>query len=338
MKSQSLCRVIFSIFVLLFTLIPQVSTAAPPVTPENFSYRVYSDSAAELFWQRSTNVPTRGYELVRNGENIGVFDALSYFDDTLIPGIEYTYTITAVGANGERSLASVLTLRTPQSADSIANLRNEITALETEISLLESLLSDGVRSPVPQSGQTISFVQGDDGDYQAGIASPDPRFTLNVNASDDVNGNGSCDEAESCNGTVTDNLTGLVWLQQANCFGARDLTDAINDANNLADDASSNCALSDGSQAGDWRIPNVKEILSIMDYGQTFPTALLPSGHPFLDVQLGGINSLPDRYWTSTAIDSVGDSFYAVSISVGWVERFVLGNFDFYVWPVKGGL
>lgn len=338
MTSQTLIRAVFITLCLPVWWFPQISSAVPPVAPANFTHKIYSDSAAELFWQRSTNVATRGYEIVKNGESIGVIDALSYFDDTLAPGIDYTYTITAVGANGERSTASVLTLRTPQSADTIANLRNEITVLESEITLLESLLAEGVRSPVPQSGQTFSLLQGDDGYYQAGVAWPDPRFTLNVNDSDDMNGNGFCDETEICNGTVTDELTGLVWLQEANCFGARGWIDAINDANNLADDGSSNCGLSDNSQAGDWRVPNVKEILSIMDYGQTFPTLLLPTGHPFVDVQVGGVNSPPDRYWTSTAITAEGSGVYAVSISVGWVERFVLENFDFFVWPVKGGL
>ena len=59
------------------------------------------------------------------------------------------------------------------------------------------------RAPVPKSGQTSSNATGDDGDLQRGVAWPDPRFTDNGD------------------GTVTDNLTGLIWLKNANCFGTR---------------------------------------------------------------------------------------------------------------------
>jgi len=57
-------------------------------------------------------------------------------------------------------------------------------------------------APVPKTGQTTSYATGDDGDLEKGVAWPDPRFMDNGN------------------GTVTDNLTGLIWLKNANCFGA----------------------------------------------------------------------------------------------------------------------
>lgn len=56
---------------------------------------------------------------------------------------------------------------------------------------------------VPRTGQTVSTsaTAGEDGDLQKGLAWPSPRFTDNGN------------------GTVTDNLTGLIWLKNADCFG-----------------------------------------------------------------------------------------------------------------------
>ena len=47
---------------------------------------------------------------------------------------------------------------------------------------------------VPATGQTDSVAAGDDGDLQKGVPWPDPRFTDNGD------------------GTVTDHLTGLIWL------------------------------------------------------------------------------------------------------------------------------
>jgi len=59
------------------------------------------------------------------------------------------------------------------------------------------------------SGGSITCADtGQDGDIQAGVALPDPRFTDNGD------------------GTVTDNLTGLIWLINANCFGEQTWTQA----------------------------------------------------------------------------------------------------------------
>jgi len=48
-----------------------------------------------------------------------------------------------------------------------------------------------------------------------GVSWPSPRFTDNGN------------------GTVTDNLTGLIWLKHASCYGKRTWADASSDANAL---------------------------------------------------------------------------------------------------------
>ncbi|MGC9023085.1 MAG: hypothetical protein ACP5J5_08205, partial [Dissulfurimicrobium sp.] len=51
---------------------------------------------------------------------------------------------------------------------------------------------------LPRTGQTQSYGARDDGALQMGATLPTPRFTDNGN------------------GTVTDNLTGLIWLKNAN--------------------------------------------------------------------------------------------------------------------------
>jgi hypothetical protein len=118
-------------------------------------------------------------------------------------------------------------------------------------------------APVPKTGQMQSYAAGDDGALQKGVAWPTLRFT------------------DHNNGTVTDNLTGLIWLKNANAFGLRTWTQAMSDANGLASGAA---GLSDGSMAGDWRLPNVRELQSLVDYGHV--GVALPAVNPFIGVGL----------------------------------------------------
>ncbi len=106
---------------------------------------------------------------------------------------------------------------------------------------------------VPKTGQTTLYGTGDDGDLEKGVAWPNPRFT------------------DNSNGTVTDNLTGLIWLRNANCATGNWAT-ALTFANSLydgwtGDGSGGDCGLSDGSTAGQWRVPNVREIQSLLHYG-----------------------------------------------------------------------
>jgi len=161
-------------------------------------------------------------------------------------------------------------------------------------------------APVPRTGQPTSYATGDDGDLERGVAWPSPRFTDNGD------------------GTVTDNLTGLIWLKDANCFGLRNWTPALSDANGLA---SGSCGLTDGSSVGDWRLPNVRELQSLVDYGEFSPA--LPDGHPFIGVQVY-------YYWSSTAHATYSSNAWRVHLGSGYVGD---GNkpYAYSVWPVRGG-
>ena len=79
--------------------------AAPPTAPSDLRVDVYSDTAAELFWSRSTDPDglVRGYEIRRGGELLDTRDGLSYFTDDLSPGLPFSFTVTAVDFDGERS-------------------------------------------------------------------------------------------------------------------------------------------------------------------------------------------------------------------------------------------
>lgn len=161
---------------------------------------------------------------------------------------------------------------------------------------------------VSKTGQTVSYASGDDGDLEKGIAWPDPRFTINSD------------------GTITDNLTDLIWLANANCFGQRDWTTALTDANSLANGS---CGLTDGTVAGNWRLPSFRELESLIDAERSSP-ALLQS-YPFTDVQSA-------NYWSGTTSSSNTDNAWFVDLNDGDVNHNLSkSSGSAYVWPVRGG-
>ena len=159
---------------------------------------------------------------------------------------------------------------------------------------------------VPKTGQTTSYATGDDGDLEKGVAWPNPRFTDNLD------------------GTITDNLTGLIWLKNANCFDMTSWYYALSDSNGLA---SGSCGLTDGSNAGEWRLPNYKELFSLIDAENYDPA--LPTGYPFNNVQ-------SYYYWSSTAFANITGYVWLVNMGYGFVSNGDKYN-SLYVRPVRGG-
>lgn len=170
---------------------------------------------------------------------------------------------------------------------------------------------------LPQTGQTTCYDQvggliscagtRQDGDLQTGLQPPAPRFTDNND------------------GTVTDNLTGLIWLKDAKCFPLQLWSDALGNAKGLG---SGICGLTDGSVAGDWRLPNILELESLVDISNIGPA--LPTGHPFSNVQSTG-------YWSST-----NNAFHVTRARYVYFRNGAVNgaakDVDLhFVWPVRGG-
>jgi hypothetical protein len=146
------------------------------------------------------------------------------------------------------------------------------------------------------------------------------------------------------NGTVTDTVTGLVWLKNANCFGTKQWAAANQAAVVLAD---GQCGLSDGSSAGDWRLPTKEEWEATVAQARAFspacsnPALTDTSGMLCYSVGVGAdqpfTNVQSDIYWSSTAH---ANPTYAciVDLRDGSVENVVTHKANYtHVWPVRGG-
>jgi hypothetical protein len=162
---------------------------------------------------------------------------------------------------------------------------------------------------IPRSGQDTCFSaagtvvpcsdSGQDGAVQMGIPWPVPRF-------------------EEYQQTVFDKLTGLVWAKLAHLTPKTvDWESALDTIKRINEDRAFGY--------GNWRLPNIRELESLIDAG--FHSPALPHGHPFRDVG--------DYYWSSTT--STYDPRYAWvlymedgSVGVGYKP-----NSSFFAWAVR---
>jgi hypothetical protein len=161
-------------------------------------------------------------------------------------------------------------------------------------------------------------------------------------------------EADGPSGTVTDCRIGLVWLQNANCSYSTPINGVTNSGAGLTwKDAmkwvaglqTGICGLSDGSFAGDWRLPTKTELMAMVAYARYThsPAYTNPSltndagtakwsagaGSSFANVQSG-------YYWSSTTYAVNTASAWSVDMWDGLMSSNVKSN-DYYVWPVRGG-
>jgi hypothetical protein len=160
------------------------------------------------------------------------------------------------------------------------------------------------------------------------------------------------------NGTVADQVTGLIWLQQAGCLLIANYADA-----NIAAQAlkSGECGLTDNSVAGQWRLPTKAEWEAttaravalgcqnpaLTDNAGTACYRYAPDGPGAGQRALYGV--VTNHYWSSSTDQD--DPFFCGPSQPCWPPRawpMNLGSGSIiadggqkdsplYVWPVRGG-
>lgn len=177
--------------------------------------------------------------------------------------------------------------------------------------LLPQLCSTRARSGLPQTGQRgcydavgkiidcatgISF-PGQDGFYATGCA-PEGRFI------------------DHGDGTVTDTCTDLIWQKMtADVNGDGEVTPRSAGADSpdrvTWQEALRYCEQLEFSGHDDWRLPNVRELESILDYGRHDPCI-----YPVFE-------AASSPYWTSTNLVSVNKNPWESAWAVGFLHIYV---------------
>jgi len=176
-------------------------------------------------------------------------------------------------------------------------------------------------STIKKTGQTLSYNESgtvvtdgsvkDDGFYQKGIVSSYTR--------------------DSAKEIVTDNVTGLMWQDNADATSVTKpwVTQANYDAGNYSDTsgdtATTYCSNLTLGGYSDWRLPLYEELESIVDYGRYAPT-----------IDPVFLNVTSSYYWSATSSASYADYAWGVHFYYGddfWYDK----SHSFYVRCVRAG-
>jgi hypothetical protein len=149
---------------------------------------------------------------------------------------------------------------------------------------------------IPATGCESSYVAGDDGNLRRGATK---RYRNELD------------------GTILDQNTGLLWVQNADMIG----TSYPNfDQDGVSFDGNVSWAhalafvdkMNDGTYGNfgykDWRLPNVMEMITLVDYGRYKPAA-----NPVF-------TSVGDEYWTSTPYTAETSYSYTVVMKDGLIN------------------
>jgi uncharacterized repeat protein (TIGR01451 family) len=156
---------------------------------------------------------------------------------------------------------------------------------------------------------------GQDGETRMGITWPDPRFT------------------DNSDGTVTDNLTGLMWLKAINCFEGKAWQQALDTVKGFNAQPGDYSCVGYTAMYSDWRLPNRTELMSLTDFSQDYPA--LPPGYSTFFPDAGIWSSY---CWSSTSCAPGGYGpqeawLYSFYGSIQHEPKTSRGC----VWPVRGG-
>ncbi|MDO8803550.1 MAG: DUF1566 domain-containing protein [Elusimicrobiota bacterium] len=158
---------------------------------------------------------------------------------------------------------------------------------------------------LPDTGQTASYTAtpGEDHDYQPTGSRPGYTIYNPVGVSS----------------VTVDNRTGLMWVTNPNDAGIGGIYTWEN--------AITACETSGYAGYPDWRLPNIKELVSIVDYSTAASAKI--NGTYFLNTQA-------NYYWSSTT--------YVPNTTYAWYVYFGNGSMDgssktgtYYVRCVRGG-
>jgi hypothetical protein len=138
-------------------------------------------------------------------------------------------------------------------------------------------------------------------------------------------------------GTIRDNVSGLIWLKDASCDNLPHTEDGIADWMHAVVAAavltSGTCGLTDGSKAGDWRLPSKAEWEAFMSAVYINPALVNTVGDAQWSEGDAFTGVLSDAYWSLTEQKYELIAYYANMVN-GWMYAND-EHMQYRVWPVR---
>ena len=191
-------------------------------------------------------------------------------------------------------------------------MASPVSAADVSTYSFNSGMNCNAAYPLPDTGQSASYTAtfGEDHDYAP--AGSQMSYTMY--------------SVGTASYTV-DNRTGLVWVTNPSDVCAGCAGGYVSSGTYAWENALTACEGLIYAGFSDWRLPNVRELMSIVDYGVT--------SDPRINTAYF-LNTASYYYWTSTT--------YALASTGGWYVYFIAGRVDyanksnnFYVRCVRGG-
>lgn len=167
-----------------------------------------------------------------------------------------------------------------------------------------------------RTGQTSSVAAGDDGALREGVAWPAPRFE------------------EAAAGTRLDVLTGLIWTAEVQTGGPAVCNPGVR--KNWAEALAHVACLNEQKYLGytDWRLPNRRELRSVVNFGERNGTEWL-AGQGFTLLPWGS-----KLCWSSSTYARNANFAWEIDLKSGLDRPRLKSSRDTkgHVWPVRGGV
>ena len=192
----------------------------------------------------------------------------------------------------------------------IGTLSDGANTIQVTVSGCEPVVGGGGSAYVKATGQTTSYHAGDDGDLQLG----------------------SIRRYSDTGLTIIDLVTGLEWEKKcSSCGGNHDWSSGYNWSGIWTWLAAVNAENSGAGYAGhnDWRIPNMNELLTLVNYGH-----VAPATDTVFNSQPDSVTR-PFGYWSSTSFPDDPSTAWYIDFAFGSVAR---SNklLSYYVRAVRG--